>query len=72
MDSGKQLYSCGGGWYENYYYPGDGFFHFDIVGRRYLMRDHRRRYWGEKRQFYYREDRRHDPDGRHWDRSQHG
>ncbi|MFN3620292.1 hypothetical protein [Sphingorhabdus sp.] len=56
----------GGGWYDNYYYPGYGFFVFDNVGRRYPMRDHHRRYWGEKRQYHYREHRRRDRDGRRY------
>lgn len=47
----------GGGWYDNYYYPGYGFFLFDNVGRRYPMRDQHRRYWGEKRHNWYRENR---------------
>ncbi len=36
------------------------------------MRDHHRRYWGEKRQFHYREHRRRDRDGRRYDRRQRG
>lgn len=47
----------GGGWYDNYYYPGYGFFLFDNIGRRYPMRDHHRRYWGERRYSWYRENR---------------
>ncbi|MCO4090774.1 MAG: hypothetical protein HEQ34_02325 [Sphingorhabdus sp.] len=47
----------GGGWYDNYYYPGYGFFLFDNIGRRYPMRDQHRRYWGEKRHNWYRENR---------------
>ena len=62
----------GGGWYDNYYYPGYGFFLFDQVGRRYPMRDHHRRYWGEKRQFHSREHRSRDRDGRRYDRRQRG
>ena len=53
----------GGGWYDNYYYPGYGFFVFDNVGRRYPMRDHHRSYWGEKRHDHYREHRSRDRDG---------
>jgi hypothetical protein len=56
----------GGGWYDSFYYPGYGFFVFDQVGRRYPMRDHHRRYWGEKRHHWYRERR-----GRDWDRDRH-
>lgn len=62
----------GGGYYDNYYYPGYGFFLFDNVGRRYAMRDHHRRYWGEKRQGYFREQRGRDRDGTRYQRSQHG
>ncbi len=47
----------GGGWYENYYYPGYGIFLFDNGGRRYPMRERYRRYWGEKRHSWYREHR---------------
>ena len=54
----------GGGWYENYYYPGFGLFLFDNVGRRYPMRDHHRSYWGERRHYHYREYRSRNRDGR--------
>mgnify|MGYP000500419464 CR=1 FL=1 len=54
----------GGGWYDNYYYPGHGIFLFDTFGRRYPMREQYRRYWGERRHSWYREHR-----GRDWDRS---
>lgn len=47
----------GGGWYDNYYYPGYGFVLFDNIGRRYPMSDPHRRYWGEKRHNWYRENR---------------
>lgn len=51
----------GGGWYDNFYYPGYGFFLFDNYGRRHQMRDNHRRYWGERRHRWYRENRgRHD------------
>lgn len=39
----------GGGWYDNYYYPGYGLFLFDTYGRRYQMHDDYRRYWGQRR-----------------------
>ena len=54
----------GGGWYDNYYYPGHGIFLFDTFGRRYPMREQYRRYWGERRHSWYREHR-----GRDWERS---
>ena len=47
----------GGGWYDNYWYPGYGLFLFDNGGRRYAMRDNHRRYWGERRHSWYRENR---------------
>eukprot|EP01041_Mallomonas_annulata_P027393 gene27393-48972_t len=63
-DYGHGFYNIGygGGWYDSYWYPGYGFYLFDNVGRRYPMRDHHRRYWGEKRHNWYRENRgrRHD------------
>ena len=57
----------GGGWYDNYYYPGYGFILFDNVGRRYPMRDHHRSYWGERRHYHYREYRSRNRDGRGYD-----
>jgi len=50
----------GGGWYDNYYYPGHGIFLFDTFGRRYPMREQYRRYWGEQRHNWYRENHGHD------------
>ena len=47
----------GGGWYDNLWYPGYGFFLFDNYGQRYNMRDNHRRYWGERRHRWYRENR---------------
>lgn len=57
----------GGGWYHDYWYPGYGFFLFDNYGRRYSMRDHDRRYWGERRHSWYRENRGRHHGGRHQD-----
>jgi hypothetical protein len=45
----------GGGWYQDYWYPGYGFYIFDRGGKRYQMYDHHRRYWGGKRHEWYRE-----------------
>ena len=45
----------GGGWYDNFYYPGHGIFLFDNFGRRYNMRDDYRRYWGAQRFSWQRE-----------------
>lgn len=47
----------GGGWYDNYYYPGHGIFLFDIAGRPYPMREQYRRYWSERRHQWYRSHR---------------
>jgi hypothetical protein len=55
--SGFYNIGYGGGWYDNYWYPGYGFFLFDNYGQRYNMRDNHRRYWGEKRHSWYRENR---------------
>lgn len=52
----------GGGWYDNLWYPGYGFFIFDNYGQRYNMRDSHRRYWGERRHRWHREN-----GGRHRD-----
>lgn len=56
-DYGHGFYNIGygGGWYDSYWYPGYGFYLFDNVGHRYPMRDHHRRYWGEKRHNWVRE-----------------
>ena len=62
----------GGGWYENYYYPGFGLFLFDNVGRRYPMRDHHRSYWGERRHYHYREYRGRNRDGRGYEGRERG
>jgi hypothetical protein len=64
--SGFYNIGFGGGWYDSFWYPGHGYYLFDNYGRRYPMRDHHRRYWGEKRHHWYRDNRgRHDGDGRH-------
>lgn len=44
----------GGGWFDNYYYPGYGVFLFDTYGRRYNMRDNHRHYWAGRRHDWYR------------------
>lgn len=44
----------GGGWYQDYWYPGYGFYIFDRGGRRYQMHDYHRRYWAGKRHEWYR------------------
>ncbi len=55
--SGFYNIGFGGGWYDNFYYPGHGYYLFDYYGRRHAMRDNHRRYWGEKRHSWYRENR---------------
>lgn len=63
-DYGHGFYNIGygGGWYDNYWYPGYGFYLFDRYGSRYPMRDNHRRYWGEQRHRWYREHRGRDGD----------
>ena len=50
----------GGGWYDSFWYPGHGYYVFDNYGRRFNMRDNHRRYWGDRRQRWYRDNRGHD------------
>lgn len=71
-DHGFNNIGYGGGWYDNFYYPGHGFFLFDNIGRRYPMRDHHRRYWGERRYSWYRENRGRDGDGGRYQRRNRG
>ncbi|NRD89894.1 hypothetical protein C8024_11180 [Sphingopyxis sp. BSNA05] len=56
----------GGGWYDQYYYPGYGIYIFDRGGRRLAMRDNHRRYWARQRAAYggHRARDRRDRDGR--------
>jgi hypothetical protein len=42
----------GGGWYDQYYYPGYGIYVFDRGGRRHAMRDRHRHYWARQRAAY--------------------
>lgn len=42
----------GGGWYDQYYYPGYGIYIFDRGGRRHAMRNDHRRYWARQRAEY--------------------
>lgn len=67
-DSGYGFYNIGfgGGWYDNYYYPGYGYYLFDNYGRRHNMGDHHRRHWGGLRQRWYRDNYRRG-DGHHGD-----
>ena len=53
----------GGGWYDNYYYPGYGMWMFDNYRNRYPLRDQYLNYWGGRRAWWkHRGDR---GDG-HW------
>lgn len=56
----------GGGWYDSFWYPGYGYYLFDNRGQRHTMRDHHRRYWGERRHSWYRENRGRNGDGRRY------
>ena len=42
----------GGGWYDDFYYPGYGVSVFDRYGSRYAMRGGLRRYWARQRALY--------------------
>ena len=33
------------GWYDNYYYPGSGYYLYDRAGRRHAMNKEQQRYW---------------------------
>lgn len=57
----------GGGWYDSFWYPGHGYYVFDNYGRRFNMRDNHRRYWGDRRQRWYRDNRGHDGGRGHGD-----
>jgi hypothetical protein len=37
------------GWYDNYYYPGTGYYIYDHSGRRHRWSDNHRRYWEGRR-----------------------
>ncbi|WP_374394611.1 hypothetical protein, partial [Sphingopyxis sp.] len=42
----------GGGWYDNYYYPGHGLWLFDSYRNRYPLRGQYLNYWGERRAWW--------------------
>lgn len=42
----------GGGWYDDYYYPGYGMWMFDNYRNRYPLRDHYLDYWGGRRAWW--------------------
>ncbi|MGQ3099997.1 MAG: hypothetical protein ACT6Q5_01010 [Sphingopyxis solisilvae] len=55
----------GGGWYDNYYYPGHGLWMFDRYRNRYPLRDHYLNYWGGRRAWWkYHGSRGHGQPGR--------
>lgn len=56
----------GGGWYQDYWYPGYGFYIFDRGGRRYKMYDNHRRYWAGRRYEWYRDRHKRRGDGYGW------
>lgn len=48
----------GGGYWDNFYYPGYGTWIYDRPGgRRFAMQDRHRRYWGQQRWQYYQQRR---------------
>lgn len=56
----------GGGWYDNYYYPGYGLWMFDSYRNRYPLRGPYLNYWGGRRAWWqHHRDR---PDGGNWNR----
>jgi hypothetical protein len=59
-------FGFGGGWYQDYWYPGHGFYIFDRLGHRHHMHDHHRRYWGQRRHEWYRLHHGRRGDGRGW------
>ncbi|MEJ7927560.1 hypothetical protein WG908_12425 [Sphingobium sp. AN641] len=70
---GSSYYRPGGygGWYNDYYYPGTGYYVFDRGGKRYRWNDGQRRYWEGRRAerpggWNRRDDDRRGNDGRNW------
>lgn len=59
---GPANYPGGYGWYDGFYYPGNGYYVYDRGGRRHRWSDGQRRYWEGRRGREWR-DR-----GRNWDR----
>lgn len=51
-----------GGWYNDYYYPGTGYYVFDRGGRRHRWNDGQRSYWETRRQQYRGRDQASRPD----------
>ena len=53
LEYGFANFGYGGGWYQDYYYPGFGFYIFDNSGRRFRMNDYYLGYWGRQRQQFF-------------------
>ena len=53
LEYGFANFGYDGGWHQDFYYPGFGFFIFDRAGRRYRMNDYHLGYWGRKRQQFF-------------------
>lgn len=61
---GSDYYAGGyGGWYNDYYYPGSGYYVYDRGGRRHRWNNNQRAYWDARR--HDRGDR--PGRGQHWD-----
>uniref|UniRef100_UPI0035B05C95 hypothetical protein n=1 Tax=Sphingopyxis sp. TaxID=1908224 RepID=UPI0035B05C95 len=58
----------GGGWYDNYYYPGYGMWLFDSYHNRYPLRGQYLNYWGGRRAWW----KHHGGDHGNWNRPGHG
>lgn len=68
-NSGFAQIGFGGGWYDNYFYPGYGRFLFDRYDNRYPLRGQYLTYWGGRRAWWrhHRQDGAGGrPDGHHW------
>jgi hypothetical protein len=66
--AGFSNFGYGGGWYNDFYYPGHGLFLFDNYGRRYNMHPQYQRYWGQQRYNWFRSNRGHGYGGRGYGR----
>ena len=58
--SGFAQIGFGGGWYDDYYYPGYGMWMFDNYRNRYPLRDRYLNYWGGRRAWWKHHGGRHD------------
>ena len=55
----------GYGWYEDYYYPGTGFYVYERSGKRHRWSDSQRRHWQSRHGDHDKDHRRHYGDGDH-------